>query len=513
MQRETPISDPAPAAGLSKAVTRWLELAYGSGLYEAFAVDGSRRIRFVNTALELACSRKREDILGRDIADIFPVYRRTSWAEHLDHALNGRHSFSGSCFLDPADTGNVTVSYAPLPGEMPGAIEGGLIVRHASYGRASPMEQLRETEDRFRAMANSSPVLLWMAGTDSLCTFFNQTWLTFTGRSMDEETGMGWAEGVHPEDLQSCVDTYMEAFNARKEFRMTYRLRRHDGEFRWILDTGVPRYSPRGEFLGYIGSCVDISERMEAETALHETLERLSRSNTELERFAYVASHDLQEPLLKVSSFSDLLSTDYGKTLDEEARSYLERIQQASKRMRTLIDDLLAYSRVRNTACVKEAVDMGDVVAEVLSDLDVRIQQLGATVHVAKGLPLIEGDAVQLRQLLQNLVSNALKFHRPGVKPVVHIGAVNSGTGATRAILIADNGIGIDARFFDQIFEPFKRLHSREYPEGSGIGLAICRRIVDNHDGRIEVKSELGVGTEFLVALPIGRPTESCESV
>ncbi|MCK6440733.1 MAG: ATP-binding protein, partial [Planctomycetes bacterium] len=141
------------------------------------------------------------------------------------------------------------------------------------------------------------------------------------------------------------------------------------------------------------------------------------------------------------------------------------------------------------------------------------IQQLGATVHVAKGLPLIEGDAVQLRQLLQNLVSNALKFHRPGVKPVVHIGAVNSGTGATRAILIADNGIGIDARFFDQIFEPFKRLHSREYPEGSGIGLAICRRIVDNHDGRIEVKSELGVGTEFLVALPIGRPTESCESV
>ena len=174
-----------------------------------------------------------------------------------------------------------------------------------------------ESEARFRLMADSSPVLLWMAGTDGLCDFFNVPWLDFTGRPLEAEVGNGWAEGVHFEDFQRCMHTYLEAFVQRRPFRMEYRLRRADGEYRWLLDTGIPRYTPDKDFAGYIGSCVDITELREAREALEQ---RVRDRTADLEAFTYSVSHDLRAPARSVVGYSDMLAEDHGSGLDDEGR-------------------------------------------------------------------------------------------------------------------------------------------------------------------------------------------------
>lgn len=271
----------------------------------------------------------------------------------------------------------------------------------------------------------------------------------------------------------------------------------------------------------------DITERKNTETALAHKAAELTRSNAELEQFAFVASHDLQEPLRKIQAFGDRLKAKCASANLGEGQEYLERMQNAAARMRTLIDDLLTFSRVISRTEPFAQVDLNTVAREVLGDLEVRIEKSGATVNVDE-LPTIEADPMQMRQLLQNLIGNALKFHEPGAKPVVHIG----GTIATKAadssetsllrrralsgdkatveqfceLTVRDNGIGFDEKYLDRIFAVFQRLHGRQEYEGTGIGLAVCRRIVDRHRGIITAKSKPGKGATFTVTLPLQPP-------
>jgi light-regulated signal transduction histidine kinase (bacteriophytochrome) len=230
----------------------------------------------------------------------------------------------------------------------------------------------------------------------------------------------------------------------------------------------------------------------------------LERSNRELQDFASVASHDLQEPLRKVRAFGDRLSAKYGAELTDQGRDYLERMQDAAARMQTLINDLLTFSRVTTRAHPFVPVDLNTLVSQVLADLEVRIQQSKATVEVDE-LPTIDGDQLQLRQLFQNLVSNALKFQPPDVAPVVRVYAEDVDDGSVR-LCVQDNGIGFDEKYLDRIFTIFQRLHGRVEYEGTGIGLAVCRKIVDRHGGSISARSAPGQGATFLVTLPRSQP-------
>jgi PAS domain S-box-containing protein len=278
-----------------------------------------------------------------------------------------------------------------------------------------------------------------------------------------------------------------------------------------------------GHTIGEVLVFTDITERKKTEEALaHRTVE-LTRSNAELEQFAFVASHDLQEPLRKIQAFGDRLKAKCETANLGEGREYLERMQNASARMRRLIDDLLTFSRVISRTEPFAPVDLQKVAREVLSDLEVRIEKTGATVHV-HDLPTIEADPLHMRQLLQNLIGNALKFHEPGAKPVVEIagrivaGSANATETALlgrRAMLdrtgdeqcceltVRDNGIGFAEKYLDRIFAVFQRLHGRQEYEGTGIGLAVCRRIVDRHGGTITARSKPGEGATFIVMLPV----------
>lgn len=271
----------------------------------------------------------------------------------------------------------------------------------------------------------------------------------------------------------------------------------------------------------------DITERKQAETTLAHKAAELARSNAELEQFAFVASHDLQEPLRKIQAFGDRLKAKCETVNLGEGREYLERMQNAAGRMRTLINDLLTFSRVISRTEPFTPVDLNRVVREVLGDLEVRIEKTGAQVEIGE-LPTVEADPVQIRQLLQNLIGNALKFHKSGTRPIVRIAGqlLPPRTGSTETILrrqlantgetpsgqqiceltVQDNGIGFDEKYLDRIFAIFQRLHGRQEYEGTGIGLAVCRRIVERHGGTLTARSQPGQGATFIVSLPIPPP-------
>ena len=265
----------------------------------------------------------------------------------------------------------------------------------------------------------------------------------------------------------------------------------------------------------------DIGERKKAEAEQARYAAELERSNQELEQFAYVASHDLQEPLRKIRTFSDRLLLKQAEKLDDDGRECLERMQSAAIRMQSLIDGLLSLSRVTTRGQNFEVVDLSQIAAEVVSDLDAQIGQLHGMVDVGK-LPTIQADPLQMRQLIQNLIANALKYHREGVPPVVNIaGRYLHGpecrkpgqmpTDEQCRIVVEDNGVGFEDKYAERIFGIFQRLHPRDVYEGTGIGLAICRRIVERHGGTITAHGTPDKGCIFEVMLPVAHPKRKGE--
>jgi len=250
----------------------------------------------------------------------------------------------------------------------------------------------------------------------------------------------------------------------------------------------------------------DIRERKVAEEELHAAMRRFEQSNRELEDFAYVASHDLQEPLRKIQAFGDRLKAKYATDLPEQAKDYIERMQSAANRMQVLINDLLTFSRVTTKAQPFVHVDLEQVARDVAHDLEVRTHEAGAHIDIGE-LPSIDADPLQMRQLLQNLISNALKFRREEVPPLVSISG--STAGDTASIVVADNGIGFDEKYAERIFTMFERLHGRGVYEGTGIGLAICRKIAERHGGEIAARSTPGEGSTFTVTLPVHHAHET----
>ena len=248
---------------------------------------------------------------------------------------------------------------------------------------------------------------------------------------------------------------------------------------------------------------VDISERKESEQLLQRRAQELARSNAELQQFASVASHDLQEPLRKVQAFSERLRTKYRDQLDEQGQDYLARIGAATGRMQTLIVDLLAFSQVGRGELRLMAVNLGEVVRSVVSDLEIRIQETDATIDL-QDLPTVKADPIQMRQLFQNLIGNGLKYRREGVPPLVRISAQRASDTGACCIEVTDNGIGFEQEYAERIFGIFQRLHGRSAFQGTGVGLAICRKICERHGGSIVARGRPGGGATFTVVLPGG---------
>jgi PAS domain S-box-containing protein len=330
--------------------------------------------------------------------------------------------------------------------------------------------------------------------------YANPALASITGYSPDELGGMDLdaaIEAVHPEDrafVQAVLET-PGSWSGEAE----YRFRCRDGAYRWISEHFTVEAGDDGRPQFVTGVVRDVTPRRENEEALREYAENLQRSNEDLERFAYVSSHDLQEPLRSIVSFSQLLERRYRGRLDSDADEYIEFIVEGGTRMQTLIQDLLAYSRVNTTRQQFSPTDTADVLASVERSLDLQLREARATL-THDPMPVVIADPLQLEQVFAHLVSNAIKFRRPEVPLRIHVG-VRWEDGICE-FSVRDNGIGIETEYFGRIFVIFQRLHTKDAYPGTGIGLAIVKRIIDRHGGRIWVESSPGEGSTFVFTLP-----------
>lgn len=504
-----------------------------------------------------------------------------------------------------------------------------LFARVDTHIKVSRMRQqanaaMRESEERFRNFANTAPAILWLTGPDSACSFVSRGWHDYTGQDEESALGFGWIAAVHPEDRENAKRLILEATASRTDFTLDFRLRRTDGQYRWALSSGRPRFNPDGTFAGFIGSVIDIHERKQSaeasaflsaivdssddaivgkdlngiikswnkgaerlfgysvaeavgksimilippdrqdeepkilerlrrgervdhfetvrvrkdgtllnisltispikgsdgkivgaskiarditarvrqEEALKQANAALKQANADLQQFAYSASHDLQEPLRMVAAYSELLQARFGGKLGPVADEYIGYTVQGATRMENLLRDLRAYTQLTTTENEPvDEIDAGEVLKKTLLNLDVTIREAGAAITSA-ALPRVRIQAFQLEQLFQNLIGNALRY-RSNLPPRIHIEAVLRDS--QWIFSVQDNGIGIDPKYKELIFGIFKRLHSAaEYP-GTGMGLAICQRIVERAGGRIWVESEPGRGSTFYFTIPTRR--------
>ncbi len=299
----------------------------------------------------------------------------------------------------------------------------------------------------------------------------------------------------HPEELLKVA-----AENGRLEDE-GWRVRK-DGS-RFLADVVITALKDeKGALRGFIKVTRDVTKERKNDEALKIYTKALEASNRDLHDFIFVASHDLQEPLRKIESFGNFLREEAGPVLTPVTAGYLSRIQDAAKRMSVLIDDLLQLTRITTKAKPFELVDLSEIIKEVCSDLETKLKETGGNIDFGE-LPKLEADPAQMRQLFQNLISNALKYHKPNVPPLVKLeGETDISAGLCR-IRVIDNGIGFHQKYAGKIFNIFQRLHDKEEYEGTGIGLAICKKVVERHGGTITATSQLGEGALFEITLPI----------
>lgn len=356
---------------------------------------------------------------------------------------------------------------------------------------------LSETE--YRLLVEYSPVMIWRAGVDARCDYFNDTWLEFTGRTLAQEMGDGWAEGVHPDDLDRCVQHYLDHFHRRAAFEMEYRLQRHDGVYRWIFDRGVPFHDDSGRFLGFIGSCVDVDDRRRAqEERERRDAEELEMARAFERRILAIVSHDIRNPLNVIQ-----LAARHLEEVAQEVnvvRRDTERVRRSATRIQNIVADLLDLSREREgsgIAVTPAPTDLAAICRQVLDELDATAKERQFELDCA-GDSVGLWDQNRVIQAVANLASNAVQHGAPGSPIRIRI----SGD-AERVVVAVHNDGAIPAELLPTIFEPFRGGNgTRSRGDGLGLGLFIANAIARAHGGRLEVESTPETGTLFRLVLP-----------
>lgn len=378
--------------------------------------------------------------------------------------------------------------------------------------RRAAEKALRESEERHRTLIKSLPQRVFFKDCRSAFISVNDSFAGDLGMRPVDLIGKSDHDLFPKESADKYRADDLRVIETRRS-EMLEEVNVVQGRERIVEVVKAPVIGDDGDVLGVLGLFTDITDRKQAEQKVREFTTRLEQSNRELQDFASVASHDLQEPLRKIQAFGDRLKTKCADGFSAEGRDYLERMQNAAKRMQTLINDLLMFSRVTTKAQPFVPTDLAEIAREVLSDLEVRVEETGGRVEL-NDLPTIDADALQMRQLLQNLIGNALKFRRPEASPVVKVRAeifrppagdevAESSPDEVCQITVEDNGIGFDEKYLDRIFIVFQRLHGRGEYEGTGVGLAVCRKIAERHGGRITAESTPGEGATFRITLPV----------
>lgn len=416
-----------------------------------------------------------------------------------------------------------TFSYSPVKDES-GRVSGVLVIVTETTEAVLAERRLRESERRFRELANLSPVWIWITDNDINIEYANRALLDYVGVEKESEfTGQVWVDVVHPDDWAVVYAGFGKALEQQTGFALEYRVINHStSKFEWFKVLGVPKFE-EGKMVGFIGTAMNIDKQKSFADQLREEVSsrtkqladsnlKLEEMNKELQSFAYISSHDLQEPLRKIQMFSEVLMEKEYDKLSSSGKTKFEKIQSAAYRMQSLINDLLSYSRTDTEKRIFETIDLKNLVDDVKNDLGEDLSKKGGTITLKNSIE-IEVVKFQFRQLMYNLLSNSIKYSRSDVAPVVTVETeiITNAKSIDENLLnnkeyvqitITDNGIGFEEQFSKKIFEVFQRLHSKQEYVGTGIGLAIVKKIVQNHLGSISAEGIPGEGSVFKILVP-----------
>ena len=357
--------------------------------------------------------------------------------------------------------------------------------------------EITEAKELYLKIFEEFPALIWRSRLDKLCDYFNKTWLEFTGRTMEQEFGNGWAEGVHPDDFDACLQTYVNAFDKRQSFLMEYRMKNKFGEYRWIRDFGRPFYDLDDTFLGYIGSCYDITENKINEHKLIEL-------NATKDKFFSMIAHDLRAPLSSIIGFSDHLvsqikARDYG-----QIGEFADIILQSSTRVMDLLMNLMEWAQLQSGRIEfnPERIDIASIINEEILLLKGNAEQ--KSIIILNTLPShnqVNADRVMISTVLRNLISNGIKFTSPGGKITIK-SAVRQDE---FIVSVTDTGVGISKERIDKLFELNESYSTSgtQNEKGTGLGLILCKEFIERNNGKIWVESESGKGSTFSFSLQV----------
>jgi PAS domain S-box-containing protein len=409
--------------------------------------------------------------------------------------------------------------YEPMK-ESDGVIRRIMVVVNDVTELVEARKRSEEAQRELGQMADAMPQLVWVADADGRTTYLNQRISQYAGAFQTNDGCCNWDSMCHPDDLETTRAAWNHARETGTIYENEHRMAMPDGSFKWHLSRACPYKDEHGTILKWFGTSTDIDEHKrfagQLEQRVMERTRELQQSNQELSQFAYVASHDLQEPLRKISTYIDFLRRTLADAGDT-SKTYLEKIASSSQRMATLIRDILHFSQLSRTLKEFSTVDLNVTLHSILSDLELAIHQKQAVI-ISDPLPVIQAIPLQLNQLFYNLISNALKFVRPGVPPQITVTSrlltadeLPDMEGLNPELIyylfqFRDNGIGFDEKYSEQIFALFQRLHSHQVYSGTGIGLALCKKIVINHNGLISATSRENEGSVFSVVLPALQP-------
>jgi PAS domain S-box-containing protein len=448
-----------------------------------------------NISAERLFGYTASEVIGKPVTILIPADRldeepeilsRLKRGERVDHFETIRRRKDGT-LLD------ISLTISPVKDARGDVIGVSKIARDITERRRA-QAALRASEARFRQLADAMPQIVWTARADGYFDYYNERWYQFTGFSRDAFGASSWEPIVHPDDLQNSRESWHASIRSGNAFNTECRFwDKGENRWRWFLGRARPVRDPDGEIVKWFGSYIDIDDQKRVE-------DELLRANQDLEQFAFSASHDLQEPLRSVKIYSELLADSCGNTLNEESLEFLSYLRAGATRMEMLVRDLLSYTRVTTIERPAEPADGGEALAAALANLAGAISETNARI-TADPLPSPHVHSTHLQQLFQNLIGNAIKYRSPDRPPVVHLTAERQRDGWVFAV--RDNGIGIAPEYQETIFGIFKRLHTSDKYSGTGIGLAICQRIVERYHGRIWVESEIGQGSTFRFILPI----------
>ncbi len=367
---------------------------------------------------------------------------------------------------------------------------------------------IEESAENFIQLADLVPQIIWTSRADGFADYFNKRWYEYTKFRENEFGDSSWAPVLHPDDVSLVKENWYKSIESGNPYQLEFRLRNGEtGEYRWFLSKAVPIKDASGTIMKWFGTCTDIHEQKSVteklEILVSERTRELQRSNEDLQQFAHVASHDLKEPVRKIKTFISRLEDNLEGKLDESAKKFIDRIHVASDRMFNMIEGVLTYSKINADQQIPTMVDLNEVLKNIETDLEVSLQKTGGQIYY-DNLPVIEGAQVLLYQLFYNLINNSIKFAKEGIPIQIKLSSqIIEKDKKTAIITVQDNGIGFEENQAGRIFETFTRLNSKDTYEGTGLGLSLCKKIVERHSGTITASGNPSVGAVFTITLPL----------